>query len=520
MSLVSPVPQSTTIKLYKGIPWDSSLENIRWFSSESQRNTFFVGKIAGTWNNCSVVDPGKSIRLQGLLNNIIDCNYLSFVNGNMGDTLRTYYAWITSVNYVNAQTVEISYQIDWIQTYLFNFVFEVCMVEREHVNDDTFGLNIVPEDLDGGEYVVEGVTNKYFQPAAILTYINKDQYSAVIRDNMYLPGNTVYGTLSDMTVINTTLSDLNDTPERVASFFMGVTAMITPDTDSTFFHQNFAATEQSNFVENGDYYTPKNNKMKCYPFKFCTVDNFQGDVEQFRWEECNTKGTLELAVEGSAIPKPSMVCFPINYKGVVASSTAPNTYSQQMVVYNNFPSCPYVSDAYRAWVSQFGTSKAITQAASVITGAVGFGVSLGTGNVPGMIASGAGLVNQMTQYSQEKKDHQIHSLQQHGSISESGLQYAMNMIGFRATAYSIHISEAKRIDDFFTRYGYRVEKVKTPNITGRQYVNYVKCRNGHVGGNIAVDAKLAMEQALTQGTSFWHVDNIDGELTSNPIVSA
>lgn len=519
MSLISPVPQGTNIKLYKGIPWDSTLENIRWFSSASERNTFLAGKLAGNWDSCSVVKTGKAIRVQALYNNCIDCNYLSFVNPGMGDTLRTYYAWVTSVNYVNVQTVEIEYQIDWIQTYLFEFAFESCLVEREHVNDDTFGKNVIPENLDSGEYITDTVVEKTFAPAVVLFYVDKDEYQSTVKDNMYMPGTVIFGTMSNLDAIGAALSSLNATPERVIGLFMGVTEMIS-GSSNTFFSTTFSSSEFQSFQEGTESYIPQNKKLLTYPYKLCALDNFQGEVEQFRWEECNNKGTLELAIEGAALPKPSMICFPINYKDLTATDTHTNNYSQQMVVYNNFPSCPYITDAYAAWVSQYGTSKAISQAASVVIGGVSLAASIGTGNIPGMVASTAGVIESVANFNQEQKSHQIHSAQLHGSISESGLQYARDMIGFRLTHYSIKNKAAKRIDNFFTRYGYRVDEVKVPNITGRQYVNYVKCQSGHVGGNIAIDAKLAMEQALSRGTSFWHVDNIDGELTSNPIVGS
>lgn len=518
MSLISPVPQSTTIKLYKGIPWDATLENIRLFDTDTQRATYLSARTMGTWENCSVVSIGKRIRIQGLYNNLVDANYLSFTNGGFGDTARTYYAFVTSVDYVNAQTVELEYEVDWIQTYLFEFNYETCLVEREHVNDDTFGLNVVPEDLDTGEFIVDTVNTQDFDPAVILMYVDKKEWQSNIRDNMYMPGSVVFGTMGDVTVINTTLDELNDTPERVSALFMGVTAMIGSGT--TFFSQSFTVHEFNNFIEGTTVYAPQNNKVRIYPYKFCTLDNLQGDVEQFHWEDSNTPGSMTFAVEGAALPKPSMICFPIDYKNLSATDTHNNNYSQQMVVYNNFPACPYVSDTFKAWVSEFGTSKAITQAASVITGGMGIVGGIATGNVAGAASSATNLVNNMVGYAQEKKSHQIHSLQQHGSVSESGLQYARDMIGFRVTHYSIKVKAAMRIDAFFTRYGYRVDEVKVPNIRGRANVNYVKCAVGHVGGNIATDAKLAMERALSQGTSFWHIDDIDSVLASNPIVTA
>lgn len=526
MSLISPTPQGTNIKLYKGIPWDSTIENIRWFSTTSERNTFLAGKLAGTWDSCSVVKTGKAIRVQALYNNCIDCNYLSFVNPDMGDTLRTYYAWVTSVNYINVQTVELEYQIDWIQTYLFEFVFESCLVEREHVDDDTLGKHVLEEGQDFGEYQVERQKRSDFQSALILTYFPDDGGIKEV-DNIAVCGAYRFATLSNqeaMDAVNEILVNNAATPEKISSIFMCVADMM-PINDSGFFSKSFDLNEEPTFlatagVSGAGSYTPQNKKLLCYPYKFLAADNFNGSVQQYRWELCNTPGEFEGIINGNCIPKPSMHFFPVNYRRTHADSTQTNNYKQEGLWYDNFPACNYVSDTFRAWVSQFGVSYAVEKGASVLLSVAGTVGSVMTGNIAGGIAGGASLVGQGAGIYNDIREKQIHSLQSHGSVGQSGLNFADYDIGFRLTAYSISIEDAKRIDKFFNRYGYRVDAVKIPNVTGRQYVNYVKCQSGHVGGNISIDAKLAMEKALSQGTSFWHIDNIDGDLTSNPIVTS
>lgn len=526
MSLVSPVPQGSIIKLYKGIPWDNTLENIRWFDTEAQRQTFLTGKLVSTWTNCSVAKPGKSIRVQADYNTLIDSNYMSFVNPGLGTSERTYYAWVISVNYVNVQTVEIEYQMDWVQTYRFQYVFEASLVQREHVNDDTMGKYVLDEGQDFGDYQIERQKRSDFQPAVILSYYNKDGTGIRELDNIAVCGDYRFATLSNeeaMAAVNDILVSNALTPERISAIFMCVADMM-PINDSGFFSKSFDANEEQAFlpmagVSGAGSYTPQNKKLLCYPYKFLTVDNFNGSVQQYRWELCNTPGSFEGIINGNCVPKPSMHFFPVNYRKTHADSTQTNNYKQEGLYYDNFPACNYVSDTFKAWVSQFGVSYAVEKGASVLVGVAGTVASAKIGNIPGAITGAASVVSQASDIYTDIKEKQIHSLQSHGTVGQSGLNFADYDIGFRITQYSLTQEDAKRIDKFFTRYGYRVDTVKIPNITGRQYVNYVKCGSGHVGGNISTDAKVAMEQALSQGTSFWHVDNIDGELSSNPVVA-
>lgn len=528
MSLINPVPQNTIIKAYKAVPWDNSLKDIRLFDTPAQRDTFLNALLAGQWNQCSVVSVGKSIRVAAYYNNCIECNYLSFVNPQEGTKARTFYAYITSVNYVNVNTVEFTYEIDWIQTYLFDFVFEECLVEREHVNDDTMGKHVLEEGLEVGEYQVDYQQYMDFNPALVINVLPSNLV-AQVPDNMYIPGYTrVFNvkSIDDRASLNAMLEMYNNTPERITTIFMGVLEMkpTNPmDPQSTFFHKTMHISEETSFNDSAagpgaTPYTPQNNKMLCYPYKLITADNYCGSVAQYRWENFNTPGSGDFAIEGSALPKPAMQFFPIDYRKTASTAEQRNTYEQEGLWYENFPAVNYATDSFRAWVSQYGTSFAVETAASVGLSLTTMAASIGTGNPMGAVSGAFGAVNAATSAYQEYKDHKLHSVQSHGGVSTSGLAYARDAVGFRITEYSISQDMAKRIDKFFTRYGYHVEEVKVPNIRGRRYLNYVRCSEALVAGNISVDAKLQMERALKQGTTFWHIDNMGGVITSNPIV--
>ena len=62
---------------------------------------------------------------------------------------------------------------------------------------------------------------------------------------------------------------------------------------------------------------------------------------------------------------------------------------------------------------------------------------------------------------------------------------------------------AKEIDDYFTAYGYRVNKVKTPNLANRPYYTFVQTSGAIVRGSLPAVAARNIENILNRGCRFW-----------------
>lgn len=523
MSLVTPVPQNTIIKLYKGVGWCNSNKDVRLFTSEAQRESYLTARIlaGGVFSNCSIVDIGRSIRVQGKLNNLIAATYMSFQNVEAGTTARTFYAFVTAVNYVNVNTVEITYQIDWIQSYLFDFSWESCFVEREHVNNDAIGANTVPENMDTVEYCIRNVTNHIYQ-SAILTQLLNNEVTARAYGGVVSGLDAIAYNIGNLGAFSDDLQGFRDAPENVAALTMGVQPMVSNAGWATEFTETFTVGKTAGFAFKGETYTAKNNKLNCYPYMFLTVDNFMGDMVQLHWElgGFESANGMDFRVYGCPMPKPTMQCYPLDYMGVNTSMDyISNTCEQFAVTYDDFPQIAWTTDAYRAWMSQIGGMKIASAAAEVTINVVGGAMAAASGNYIGAAMLAGQTAEEIGQTYQEVRNHQIHSRELRGTVGTSGLQFAKEQVGFRVTQYAIKPEWARRLDAFFTRYGYRVDTPKVPNITGRSVVNYVKCREAKVGGNIPVDAKDLMESMLNSGVSFWHNDNIGSTVTDNPIVS-
>lgn len=159
-----PTP-NTVVKILKGIELDRDLENTYRFASLSAQQNFFSApeRVKFTLENLQYLRTGEnSIKVEKDTAALYDCNYLMFQNTGYKDKSgrsRWFYAFIDRVDYVNEETSEIFYTIDPMQTWLFDFKFADCMVEREHVRDDRIGKNVISEPVECGEYMQEVSAN-------------------------------------------------------------------------------------------------------------------------------------------------------------------------------------------------------------------------------------------------------------------------------------------------------------------------------------------------------------------------
>lgn len=79
----------------------------------------------------------------------------------------------------------------------------------------------------------------------------------------------------------------------------------------------------------------------------------------------------------------------------------------------------------------------------------------------------------------------------------------------------------RQVDDFFTRFGYKVNRLKTPNITGRRYFNYVQVGSSDdvASGSIPQKYMKEINDAFRKGITIWHDHNSIGNYSvSNTIV--
>ena len=69
---------------------------------------------------------------------------------------------------------------------------------------------------------------------------------------------------------------------------------------------------------------------------------------------------------------------------------------------------------------------------------------------------------------------------------------------------SIKAEVARAIDDYFSMFGYRTDRMKLPNITGRSNWNYVKTLGCNVIADIPQKDLQEIKGMFNSGVTLWH----------------
>lgn len=151
MATIAP---NTTIYLIKA-PIEADQLNIIKFANQTAQLNYFLSLPHLTLTNATYQRDDGVIRFSANAEDIRDYNYCIYQNTAYGN--KWVYAFITSIEYYSNDSCGVSLTTDYWNTWQHDITFRQCFVEREHVNDDTFGLHTIPEGLEYGDYICNGV---------------------------------------------------------------------------------------------------------------------------------------------------------------------------------------------------------------------------------------------------------------------------------------------------------------------------------------------------------------------------
>ena len=100
-----------------------------------------------------------------------------------------------------------------------------------------------------------------------------------------------------------------------------------------------------------------------------------------------------------------------------------------------------------------------------------------------------------------------HSLQPNsakGNVNGGDINVCDHKNGFYFYKMSIKEEYARIIDNYFSMFGYKINRVKVPNITGRSNWNYVKTINCNFDGDIPQTDLNIIKQMFNNGVTLWH----------------
>lgn len=582
------IEPNSVIQFFKGINLDNRYLHTIYFANESAQNSWFTGKVNKTIQKHSYQRYGVGqIKVQGDATEFLDYSYLRFKNDRGVDMW--FYAFINLVEYVNENTVLITYEIDVMQTWFIQKGnIRPCMIKREHVNDDTFGLNLEDEPVGSDIYdkthitdantltdnngnTVTDVFNKY---NLIVTTTDDPAKADLGQVTNGVQASSIDGLFNYTLVLSGELSNSN-IPDLIADLYaclgswdkdqqkIDIVDMTTfPTAFSPYGNVASPKTFTKSFAmpTTFDLYSPKNKKLLSYPYNFLLVTSKDGSVGQYKWEYFNNvlQNNPTFKLQGSCMGGGNIIAYPMSYNGVADDV-------DDKVVMDDFPKNAFSYDAYQAWVASGGKTRLrnaekINNARMFVT-TTNFIKDLGV-NALQMAGSG------VKAYADYESGNEIGAAVNALEFGMTAAKQTKNTYAYAATmmeaknkiAYQwknakyepsvmvgtpspstavgyeylnfyfiqVHLreAEAKHIDDFFSMYGYAINRVKAPNLTGRQYWNFIQTENCVIGGDIPASSKDAIARIFDGGITFWHNgDNVGNYAVStsngsidNPIV--
>ena len=459
---------------------------------------------------------------------LLQYNYCMYKNDSYKD--KWFYAFVTDCKYINDGTTELTIETDVFQTWQFDLSYMNSFIEREHVSNDTIGSHTIPEGLETGDYVCNAVGNL----ATNMKTCYVGAMVSVIPDGLTTNTfNTRYGGIfcgGVMLVFEDWLSacnftrayDLVNKPEAITSMFMipqslvgtisswttcGMTegshtinfsCAVVPYTDS----ETLLATTSITMNSTLNGYSPKNNKLFTWPYNYFYVSNTTGSDVDFKYEDF-VSNSPSFKTLGTITPGCSIRSVPMNYKLLSDTNSSYNHFNCG-IPGPKYPICSWINDSFTNWL----TEQSVNNSLGFFGGIAGVGVGTalvvsGVGSVAGvgMIGGGIGsIINTMKGI----HDHSMIPPQTKGNTNTGDVAFASGSFEQPYYKMSVRYEYAKMIDDYFSMYGYKVNRLATPNIHKRSNWDYIKTIGANIEGNVPESDLSKIRSLFDNGCTFWH----------------
>lgn len=510
------IPDSI-IYILSGVECDRDYNHIKWFNSRAEQQSYMLDHRIKTYDNCSYVRD-EVVMIDAWADDIYSANYMMFQNSAFSD--RWFYAFITEVRYENNRTAEVHYTIDLWQTWWMDCKVGECFVEREHVLDDMVGLHTIPEGLEYGELNIAKETLltdfSYKIVYGCEIAISDAQLQPIANQPTWFSGSTL-GRVFQGSKLGYT-----EKPDDLLQFLQNIITAGYSNTILQVFTIPKALSPSADdeslvkykelppFPDNFYGYKPHNNKMFCSPYCDYLVYAPTGD-NMVLHPELFGDNKPELTIRGNKSAQPQVLISPRHYKGISTTD-----YTKGFTL-NYGEKGSFLYDAYQAEIASYGFTQVTEKlpqgsadlgltlgALAKYSGRVASGVSSAIGGyvqggVGGAVTSaGAGILDSLAQHSKD-----THDTSRLSGASNGNLLWSSQLKDARCQVKMIKAEYARTIDQFFDMYGYKVNRVKRPQMEGRPAWNYIKCKNVALTGKIPVEAEILIKSVIESGVTFW-----------------
>lgn len=548
----------TTVQLMNNVPLFPDNTNQIYFDNATHQNQYFTSRVYKTSNNLTYQRDYQVYALQAEYDNTItSCNYLRYRNNNYGN--KWFYAFITSIRYVNPNTVYIDFILDAYQTFMFDITWKDCFIERSHVRDDTLGAHTLDEGIHvGNRYSKEvnvswpgtdvfagnvNVVPIIFLAAAYVFPSSGDPTERIITANVQGTPTTLAVWFPNFDVIKTAplfqmqqflklLQNSSKSNAIVAS--VAIPEHIARGTWNTMKGVEGAITEvqaDPKAIESGAYlqisnqqfidsvnatltltplmsYTPRNKKLYCYPFTYFVLSSNQGENVTIKTEWLpetqppvgDPDRELKLSLSANISPDSSYFCKVTNANSTSRALTC--TMAQ-------LPQVATASSTYANWLAGHMasiTSGILANGLQIFGGTAatvsGAGASAGIGGITSGVNGIIGTIGNLIDA--EKMPASLNS--SGGSTGNA----AINNRRFSLYQQVLNPDMYASIDQFFDMYGYKVNMNGTPDFYCRAYWQYFKIPIVNITGNVPAEYMNQIKSTFQNGVTLWNYSAGDG----------
>lgn len=560
------ITPDSEIRLLAGVPLDPTYQHtIYWDSADVQRRDMGNFSI-GTFGKQYYQRVSKNtLRLKSNIAGVYQANYMMFKNAGTvpgvipgttepgqvpytGYPDKWFYAFVLNVEYVNEQVVEITYDIDVIQTWFFEIKdsLKPCFIERQHTTTDEIGDHRIPEPVGAPDFLYQEVfptsggsavfTTENMKPNIIICSTFKknsqgewDFSPGGMQGGMYtgINVNVFAGADEANAFIENATDDMKS--EGIVSVYMLPKLFCPkPATGTALDVVRYQNCKIPKYISPWNT-NPKNNKLYTAPYYTLYVVANDGRSAEFLLEDFLGTDKDNCMFDIISVPsaKPEIALLPKNYK-LKPSESGDYSYNDIFII-NDIPYCAFAIDSYKAWLAQ----NKIRIGGELLTTAIGAGATLGMAAIPGLNAVAGTMMAAGTASSTIKSGISMFSdiltatkMPPHLSGQQtSSIMMATESLKFRFYYAYVQDDYMKIIDDFFTVYGYAIKKVAVPNLKARSNWTYIKTNGFNIrtqkgedadaGTSIPAQDILKIKNIFDNGVTFWtqasYVGNYDAD---------
>lgn len=519
-------PNTRVILLKSPIEIDDK-NQINFANAQAQFNYFYnLPKIE--FENFTYQRKDNLLKVEANFDDILNFNYVMYQNEAYSD--KWFYAFIENMEYVSDRVTAISIKTDVWQTWCFDLNFKKSFVEREHVNDDTFGKHTLPEGIEYGDYICNAFSSFAISTSLADSYVVA-QVSDLVNGAEALyenyATNLVGGLPNGCYLIileankTTAITNFVRTYDHFSKADAIVSMFIVPKrffpNDLIFYSVDsgdgygfematFKGLESARDL--GDYYwsrnttidgyKPKNNKLFCQPYNYLLITNNGGSDLTYAWEDFSSANAT-FKMRGITNQGCDIKATPTNFKRTGLEGGYEWNISSQKL-----PTISWNSNFYLNWQAVNGANIEVQTALSA--GSFGGNLigNMLSGNFGGVLNSVFGLAGDVANTMQQIKEAKMIPDSAKGNLNTGDINYSLGKIGFTGYKMSIKAEYARKIDEYLSAFGYKINEFKNVQWWSRKNWNYVKTIGVVIEADIPQNDLNEIKNIFNTGVTFWH----------------